>query len=289
MASWRICAVGPGDDVATRRILGGNRAGCRDPSARSIAARCSSNGSRRRTRCPSPPWILVHGGGGQGTDYTITPDGRPGWSRLLVERGHTVYVVDRPGHGRSPHHPDVLGAMGPQLGYEFLRPIFVPPPDGPDSNPTAHLHTQWPGGREPATRFTTSACAPRARCSPTGPRCTRSRRHACRSCSTRWDRPSSSHTQRAARDVCRRRTPTRQGSRADRDRDPRPALGQAARDGPGPGWGCDLPDRFRPAGVRSIRAGARDRGSGRVRPDPGHAATRAGATACSPFVSRSRS
>jgi pimeloyl-ACP methyl ester carboxylesterase len=38
--------------------------------------------------------------------------------------------------------------MGPQLGYEFLRPIFVPPPEGPDSNPTAHLHTQWPGGRE---------------------------------------------------------------------------------------------------------------------------------------------
>lgn len=98
---------------------------------------------------PGPPWILVHGGGGQATDYTITPDGRPGWSRLLVERGHTVYVVDRPGHGRSPHHPDILGPMGPQLGYEFLRPIFVPPPDGPDSNPTAHLHTQWPGGREP--------------------------------------------------------------------------------------------------------------------------------------------
>lgn len=98
---------------------------------------------------PGPPWVLVHGGGGQATDYTTTPDGRPGWSRLLVERGHTVFVVDRPGHGRSPHHPDVLGPMGPQLGYEFLRPIFVPPPEGPDSNPTSHLHTQWPGGREP--------------------------------------------------------------------------------------------------------------------------------------------
>lgn len=99
---------------------------------------------------PGPPWVLVHGGGGQATDYTVTPDGRPGWSRLLVEQGHTVYVVDRPGHGRSPHHPDVLGAMGPQLGYEFLRPIFVPPPEGPDSNPAAHLHTRWPGGRDPS-------------------------------------------------------------------------------------------------------------------------------------------
>ena len=98
---------------------------------------------------PGPPWVLVHGGGGQAIDYTITFDGRPGWSRLLVEQGYTVFVVDRPGHGRSPHHPDVLGPMGPQLGFEFLRPIFVPPPEGPDSNPAAHLHTQWAGGREP--------------------------------------------------------------------------------------------------------------------------------------------
>ena len=98
---------------------------------------------------PGPPWVLVHGGGGQGTDYLTTPDGRLGWSRLLVGQGHTVYVVDRPGHGRSPFHPDVLGPMGPQMGAEPLRPIFVPPADGPDSNPAASLHTQWPGGREP--------------------------------------------------------------------------------------------------------------------------------------------
>ena len=35
------------------------------------------------------------------------------------------------------------------MSAEMLRPIFVPPPDGPDSNPVAGLHTQWPGGREP--------------------------------------------------------------------------------------------------------------------------------------------
>jgi pimeloyl-ACP methyl ester carboxylesterase len=98
---------------------------------------------------PGPPWVLVHGGGGQGTDYTTTPDGRLGWARLLVAQGHTVYVVDRPGHGRSPHHPDVLGPIGPQLGYEYLQPIFTPTADGPGSHPTAHLHTQWPGGTEP--------------------------------------------------------------------------------------------------------------------------------------------
>ena len=33
------------------------------------------------------PIVLVHGGGGQGLDYLGTPDGRPGWSTLLVEQG----------------------------------------------------------------------------------------------------------------------------------------------------------------------------------------------------------
>jgi pimeloyl-ACP methyl ester carboxylesterase len=96
----------------------------------------------------TPPWVLVHGGGGQGTDYLGTPDGRLGWARLLVAEGHTVFVVDRPGHGRSPHHPDILGPIGPQVGYEVLRPIFTPPAQGEGSHPTAGLHTQWPGGRE---------------------------------------------------------------------------------------------------------------------------------------------
>ena len=48
------------------------------------------------------PVVLVHGGGGQGTDWMGTPDGRPGWFQYLVQEGFKVYVVDRPGHGRSP-------------------------------------------------------------------------------------------------------------------------------------------------------------------------------------------
>src|SRR4029079_8669590 len=39
------------------------------------------------------PIVLIHGGGGQGLDYLGTPDGRPGWSTLLVEQGWVVYVV----------------------------------------------------------------------------------------------------------------------------------------------------------------------------------------------------
>ncbi|MEY2401941.1 MAG: hypothetical protein QOJ08_2052 [Ilumatobacteraceae bacterium] len=93
------------------------------------------------------PIVLIHGGGGQGLDYLSTPDGRPGWSTLLVEQGWVVYVVDRPGHGRSSYIPDTLGPMGPPLPIELLTGIFVPPADGPGATPLAHLHTQWPGDR----------------------------------------------------------------------------------------------------------------------------------------------
>lgn len=72
----------------------------------------------------SVPVVLVHGGGGQGTDWLTTPDGRPGWATRLVEAGFVVYVVDRPGHGRSPYHPDVIGEMGPPFPYEAANGLF---------------------------------------------------------------------------------------------------------------------------------------------------------------------
>lgn len=47
------------------------------------------------------PLVLIHGGGGQGMDWLQTPDGRDGWADYFVADGWDVYVVDRPGHGRS--------------------------------------------------------------------------------------------------------------------------------------------------------------------------------------------
>jgi pimeloyl-ACP methyl ester carboxylesterase len=47
------------------------------------------------------PIVLIHGGGGQGTDWLETPDGRDGWVDYFAADGWDVYVVDRPGHGRS--------------------------------------------------------------------------------------------------------------------------------------------------------------------------------------------
>jgi pimeloyl-ACP methyl ester carboxylesterase len=47
------------------------------------------------------PVVFIHGGGGQGTDWLETPDGRDGWVDYFAADGWDVYVVDRPGHGRS--------------------------------------------------------------------------------------------------------------------------------------------------------------------------------------------
>jgi pimeloyl-ACP methyl ester carboxylesterase len=86
------------------------------------------------------PIVLVHGGGGQGTDWLGTPDGRPGWATFLVQEGYAVYVVDRPGHGRAPFHPDVLGPMGSLFPYELISALFASSDGG---------HTQWPGSGDP--------------------------------------------------------------------------------------------------------------------------------------------
>ena len=83
------------------------------------------------------PIILVHGGALQGTEWLDTPDGRPGWAQRLVEAGYAVFVVDRPSQGRSPFHPDVVGAIGPPFAYEEGQHVFFPPE-------AADVQTQWP-------------------------------------------------------------------------------------------------------------------------------------------------
>lgn len=95
------------------------------------------------------PLVLVHGGGGQGLDMLGTADGRPGWVQHFVRAGHPVYVVDRPGHGRSPHHPDAMGAMGPLPPPAFIERAFTRPEGWPEQYPNAARHDQWPDGGRP--------------------------------------------------------------------------------------------------------------------------------------------
>ena len=68
----------------------------------------------------------------------------------LVQDGWAVYAVDRPGHGRAPLHPDVLGPMGPPFSYEFASGLFAGGTTGPMAYPPGiEAHTQWPGSPDP--------------------------------------------------------------------------------------------------------------------------------------------
>lgn len=52
------------------------------------------------------PIILLHGAFHTGAGFISTPDGREGWAPYFAQRGHHVFVVDWPGHGRSPARRD---------------------------------------------------------------------------------------------------------------------------------------------------------------------------------------
>ena len=76
--------------------------------------RCTSSTGFRRACGIRIAVVLIHGGYGQGTDWISTPDGRRGWASQFLEQGYKVYVVDRPGQGRNPHHPFVHGLFDAQ-------------------------------------------------------------------------------------------------------------------------------------------------------------------------------
>jgi pimeloyl-ACP methyl ester carboxylesterase len=85
------------------------------------------------------PIVMIHGGGGQGTDWLQTPDGRDGWVDYFVADGWDVYVVDRPGHGRSQSHSGCRdGAVGKGNSAIISRLSTSDP-------------TVWPGGEPTPT------------------------------------------------------------------------------------------------------------------------------------------
>jgi pimeloyl-ACP methyl ester carboxylesterase len=84
------------------------------------------------------PLVLVHGGGGQATDYMGTPDGRDGWLDYFLAAGFDVYFVDRPAHGRSPPSR-AYGELGAPTTTEVIAGF------------TAESR-QYPGGGGPATK-----------------------------------------------------------------------------------------------------------------------------------------
>ena len=82
------------------------------------------------------PVVLVHGGGGQMVHY-MGLGGLSGWAHHFVQAGYMVYLVDRPGHGRSVYHPDALGEIGNLVTYDLLTRDTVTSARTPNK--------QWPG------------------------------------------------------------------------------------------------------------------------------------------------
>jgi pimeloyl-ACP methyl ester carboxylesterase len=83
------------------------------------------------------PVVLVHGGSGQMLHYMGAGGGQAGWAHYYIQEGYTVYLVDRPGHGRAPYHPDALGPINPQPVYAGIVADFKRAATGPNR--------QWPG------------------------------------------------------------------------------------------------------------------------------------------------
>src|SRR6476646_8758762 len=96
----------------------------------------------------SHPWpiVMVHGGAQSGTNFTGTPDGRPGWAQFFLRPGYAIYVVDQIGRGRSPLTPEVYGKTSSQ-SLDYVLQKFTTQ-ERYKLWPQAALHTQWPGKGE---------------------------------------------------------------------------------------------------------------------------------------------
>ncbi|MER7363514.1 hypothetical protein [Nonomuraea wenchangensis] len=70
------------------------------------------------------PVVLVHGGGGQATDWMWAVDGRPGWAEHFVAAGHPTYLIDRTGYGRSVWDARTMGERDPVPPTSLLAGLF---------------------------------------------------------------------------------------------------------------------------------------------------------------------
>lgn len=90
------------------------------------------------------PIVFVHGGGGSGTSWLNTPDGRPGWASNFLRKGHTVYVVDYAAVGRSLANNLADYTIVSGMSVSAVEMGFTAVADY-NTYPQSQLHTQWPG------------------------------------------------------------------------------------------------------------------------------------------------
>jgi pimeloyl-ACP methyl ester carboxylesterase len=100
------------------------------------------------------PILLWHGGSLTGAVYETTPDERPGWQSSLLRRGHSVYVVDAPGHGRASwaRYPELEPREPTFRSHEALWTLLrLGPPGSYAADPAGRR--PYPGTRFPVAHF----------------------------------------------------------------------------------------------------------------------------------------
>lgn len=80
------------------------------------------------------PILFIHGGGGSGSNFRATPDGRLGWADRLAGRGYRSWVTDWPGAGRSGYrdltqmvYDDIIDGYLRLLSDVIREPVIVVP------------------------------------------------------------------------------------------------------------------------------------------------------------------
>jgi pimeloyl-ACP methyl ester carboxylesterase len=96
------------------------------------------------------PIIFVHGGGGTGSWWESTPDGREGFQTIFLRRGWSVYIVDAPRGGRSGF-PSFNGEIGKLDEKQQLIPAQSARPG------LEHAWSRWRLGPEYPREFATQA------------------------------------------------------------------------------------------------------------------------------------
>lgn len=59
------------------------------------------------TKANKYPLIFIHGYGGSGVCWEMTPDNRDGFATLMLKKKHPTYVMDLPGRGREGQPPKI--------------------------------------------------------------------------------------------------------------------------------------------------------------------------------------
>ena len=95
-------------------------------------------------RNTAPPVLMVHGGGMHGGTWETTPDGRPGWLHLLLQRGFEVHVIDNVERGRAGFLPGLWESEPITRSLEEAWSLFRIGPAGGHATQTAHPNQQFP-------------------------------------------------------------------------------------------------------------------------------------------------